>query len=63
MSKSNNTRSNSMNPNNSAYTATMNNHANQLNANNGTTGVNRQYAKVQGNHGKQLNPNQKGDKK
>jgi len=35
------------------------NHANQLNPNRGTKGVNRQYAKVHGNRGKQLNPNQK----
>ena len=35
------------------------NHANQLNPNRGTNGVNKQYAKVHGNRGKQLNPNQK----
>ena len=34
------------------------NHANQLNPNLGTKGVNKQYAKVHGNRGKQLNPNQ-----
>lgn len=36
------------------------NHANQLNANKGTAGVNRQNAQANGNRGKQLNPNQHG---
>ena len=35
------------------------NHANQLNPNRGTKGVNKQYAKVHGNRGKQMNPNRK----
>lgn len=34
------------------------NHSNQINANKGTDGVNRQYSQVHGNRGKQLNPNQ-----
>ncbi len=34
------------------------NHANQLNQNKGSDGVNQQNAKVHGNRGKQLNPNQ-----
>ncbi len=33
MGKSNDDRSNSMNPNNSAYQASMDNHSNQLNPN------------------------------
>ncbi len=37
----------------------LDNHANQLNANRGTKGVNKYYAKVQGNKGKQKNPNYK----
>ena len=38
----------------------QNNHkANQGNANKGTTGTNKAYAKVQGNKGAQLNPNKK----
>ncbi len=37
----------------------VDNHANQLNPNKGTAGVNKQYAKVHGNRGKQLNPNRK----
>jgi len=35
------------------------NHANQINSNRGTKGVNKQNAKVNGNKGKQLNPNRK----
>jgi len=35
------------------------NSANQRNANKGSKGVNKQYAKAQGNRGKQLNPNKK----
>ena len=38
------------------------NHANQLNPNKGSDGVNQQYAKVQGNKGKQLNSNQQKSK-
>jgi len=38
------------------------NSANQKNANKGTSGVNKQYAKVQGNRGKLLNPNQRNKK-
>ena len=34
MGKDNDDRSNSMNPNNSAYQASMDNHSNQLNPNN-----------------------------
>jgi hypothetical protein len=33
------------------------NHANQANANRGTSGTNKQCAQVQGNKGKQINPN------
>ncbi len=40
-------------------TKQVNNTANQKNANKGTKGVNKQFAKVQGNRGKQLNPNRK----
>ena len=36
--------------------------ADQNNANKGTNGVNKIYAKKHGNRGKQLNPNQKGKK-
>ena len=36
------------------------NHANQLNSNRGTNGVNKQSSQVHGNRGKQLNPNQQG---
>lgn len=36
-----------------------NNSANMQNANKGTSGVNKQYARVQGNKGAQLNPNNK----
>ena len=36
-----------------------NNHANIKNANKGTKGTNKQYAKKHGNRGKQLNPNNK----
>ncbi len=35
------------------------NKSNQMNANKGTSGVNKQYSQVQGNKGKQKNPNQK----
>jgi len=34
----------------------QNNAANQVNANKGTAGINKQYAQAQGNTGKQLNP-------
>lgn len=36
-----------------------NNNANMQNANEGTNGVNRQYAQNQGNRGTQMNPNTK----
>lgn len=39
------------------------NQANQANANKGTSGQNKQHAKVHGNRGKQLNPNQLEKKK
>lgn len=35
------------------------NAANQVNANKGTAGTNRQYDQAQGNRGEQLNPNRK----
>ena len=41
-------------------TKTSNHAADQRNANKGTKGVNKTYAKNVGNKGKQLNPNQKG---
>ncbi|MCL4102992.1 alpha-amylase [Fibrobacter sp. HC4] len=35
----------------------LNNHANQLNANKGTSGFNKAYTAAMNNHANQLNPN------
>lgn len=37
----------------------LNNHANQLNANKGTSGFNKAYTAAMNNHANQLNPNNK----
>lgn len=37
----------------------LNNHANQLNSNKGTSGFNKQYQAVLNNRSNQLNPNNK----
>lgn len=41
------------------YMKPIDNHANQKNANKGTSGVNKQYQAAQNNRANQLNPNNK----